>query len=156
MQVGFKAYDLGYREACLALFDVNCPAFFAPNERADYARFLHGADTLYRLAEADDNIVGAFGVFGDADAAHLNWIMVDPRCQGMGIGRAIMAEATIRARALGAGTMKIAASHLSAPFFARFGAVPRLHTQDGWGPGMHRIDMALPLTDPIPRPAPLS
>jgi hypothetical protein len=29
------------------------------------------------------------------------------------------------------------------PFFARFGAVEARRTSDGWGPGMHRVDMVL-------------
>jgi hypothetical protein len=45
------------------------------------------------------------------------------------------------AEAAGGGRVKIAASHLSAPFFAKFGAVPLRTTDDGWGPGMHRVDM---------------
>ena len=36
----FRAYQPADREACLALFDENCPAFFAPNEREDYEAFL--------------------------------------------------------------------------------------------------------------------
>jgi hypothetical protein len=40
-------------------------------------------------------------------------------------------------------SIRIAASHRSAPFFARFGAETVRETPDGWGPGMHRIDMEL-------------
>ena len=39
--------------------------------------------------------------------------------------------------------VSIAASHKSAPFFARFGARIVETTPDGWGPGMHRVDMEL-------------
>ena len=37
----------------------------------------------------------------------------------------------------------IAASHLSAPFFAKFGAMIIKEIKDGWGLNMHRIDMEL-------------
>jgi hypothetical protein len=40
----------------------------------------------------------------------------------------------------------IAASQKSAAFFARFGAVTLKVVDNGWGTGMHRIDMELPLT----------
>lgn len=39
----------------------------------------------------------------------------------------------------------IAASHLSAPFFATFGAKKVAEIKHGWGLDMHRIDMELPL-----------
>ena len=41
--------------------------------------------------------------------------------------------------------IKIAANHLSAPFFAKFGAKTVLETKDGWAPDMHRVDMELHL-----------
>jgi hypothetical protein len=43
--------------------------------------------------------------------------------------------------------LDVAASQHSAPFFARFGARELARTDDGWGPGMHRVDMELPLAD---------
>jgi hypothetical protein len=46
---------------------------------------------------------------------------------------------------LGCVAIDIAASHLSAPFFTRFGAKEVRCTKDGWGAGMHRVDMLLPL-----------
>jgi len=142
MGLAFLPFAAARRDDCLALFDANCPAFFAPNERADYAAFLDRADEAYALAMLDDTLAGAFGVFpGAAGRAHLNWIMLHPERQGAGLGRAIMAEAARRALALDAAAVDIAASQHSAPFFARFGATETALTPDGWGPGMHRIDM---------------
>ncbi|WP_242112849.1 hypothetical protein [Luteimonas aquatica] len=40
-------------------------------------------------------------------------------------------------------TLHISASHKSAPFFARFGALETARVPDGWGPGMHRVEMRL-------------
>jgi len=37
----------------------------------------------------------------------------------------------------------IAASHLSSPFFSKFGAITKNTIKDGWGIGMHRVDMEL-------------
>jgi GNAT superfamily N-acetyltransferase len=75
----------------------------------------------------------------------LCWIMLDPRTQGIGIGSKIMERAIHLARASQTDVVKIAASHKSAPFFAKFGARPVKFTKDGWGPGMDRVDMELPL-----------
>lgn len=142
----FSAYEPAYRGECLALFDANCPRFFAPNERADYEVFLGKFGDNYLLALARGAVVGAFGVTRSAPGrAALRWIMLAPGRQGSGLGRAMMAETEARARALGASVLDIAASHVSAPFFAHLGAVELSRTPDGWGPGMHRVDMERPL-----------
>lgn len=146
MTPGFRAYTPGDAEACLALFDANCPRFFAPEERADYAAYLERV-AGYRVCEAETVIRGAFGVApGLPGRAHLNWILVDPAAQRLGIGRAMMRAAIDAARGLGASGLDIAASQHSAPFFTRFGARELSHVPDGWGPGMHRIDMALEIS----------
>lgn len=139
--VSFRDYRDRDRPACMGLFDANCPAFFAPNEREDYAGFLRRCLPGYRVCERAGRVVGAWGRFG----GDLNWILLDPSAQGLGIGSAIIDEVVDAARAAGLDTLRIAASHRSAPFFARFGAQAVAETVDGWGPGMHRIDMRLAL-----------
>ncbi|WP_447727983.1 GNAT family N-acetyltransferase [Sphingomonas koreensis] len=142
----FRRYAPEDAETCLALFDANCPRFFAPGERADYAAYLDGA-AGYRVCEADGEIRGAFGVApGLPGRAHLNWILIDPAAQRLGIGRAMMQVALDDARSLGAAKLDIAASQHSAPFFARFGARELSRAENGWGPGMHRIDMVLEIS----------
>jgi GNAT superfamily N-acetyltransferase len=140
----FTPFVTAQREACLALFDQNCPGDFAPNERADYEAFLDGRPDDYRVGEIDGRVVAAFGVMKTAvGRCRLSWIMVAKDAQGSGVGRSIMAEVLRHAAACGADAVDIAASHKSAPFFARFGALTRGRTENGWGPGMHRIDMEL-------------
>jgi GNAT superfamily N-acetyltransferase len=136
------------RAACLALFDENCPDFFAPNERADYEAFLDGGQEGYRVGLRDGRIIAAFGVLKTAvdGRCRLSWIMVARHAQGGGVGRVIMADVLRQAAAFGAQWVDIAASHKSATFFARFGARVLGHVPDGWGPGMHRVDMELPVT----------
>ena len=36
----FRAYEAADLPACMILFDANCPAYFAPNERAEFETFL--------------------------------------------------------------------------------------------------------------------
>ena len=75
--------------------------------------------------------------------ARLNWILIYPTEHGRGIGSAMMRRALELANQQALGVISIAASHLSAPFFAKFGAIVIVETPNGWGPGMHRIDMTL-------------
>jgi hypothetical protein len=63
----------------------------------------------------------------------------------MGIGSAIMSRITRLGRASGVRCVSIAASHKSAPFFAKFGATALNSIENGWGQGMHRVDMELRL-----------
>jgi hypothetical protein len=39
--------------------------------------------------------------------------------------------------------VRISASQVSAPFFARCGARELSRVRDGWGPGMHRVEMEI-------------
>ena len=140
----FRPYEAADRERCLAVFDANCPAFFAPNERDDYAAFVDSGGDGYRVCEAGGEIAGAFGLsVVDASTKRLDWIMIDPEAKGRGIGKAIMQQVLDDCQSSAATTLKIAASHKSAAFFERFGANAVRTTRDGWGPGMHRVDMRL-------------
>lgn len=146
-ELRFVPYRPRLRAACLALFDANCPAYFAPNERADFAQFLNEIGPDYAVLLQDGKAKAAFSLTPTTPGrARLNWIMVAPESHGAGIGRLLMQEAKRRAMALGAARVEIAASHLSAPFFARFGARERGRTAHGWGPDMHRVDMEWVLT----------
>jgi GNAT superfamily N-acetyltransferase len=145
-RVTFRPYSKTDRETCIDLFDANCPAYFAPNERADYAQFLDRDPRGYELCLVDGQVAGAFGLIGASAARRrLNWIMLNPRFQGLGAGRAIMDRVAALAESEGIQVVDIAASHKSAPFFAKAGAVTTIVTHNGWGPGMHRVDMELSL-----------
>jgi len=67
--------------------------------------------------------------------------------QFLGIGSIFMNRAISLANNLAINHIKIAASHLSAPFFTKYGAVKVLEIKNGWGPDMHRIDMELMVND---------
>ena len=129
---------------CLSIFDENCPEFFAPNERDEYAEFLDSAPIGYEVCLINNAVIGAFGLVGShPEFKHLNWILISEKLQGLGIGDAFLTRVIKCARAQKLQHIKIAASHLSAPFFAKYGAKITLEVTDGWGPNMHRIDMEL-------------
>jgi len=144
-RASFRPYSRTDKEACLAIFDANCPTFFAPNERADYKSFLDDGPNGYEVCEVSSRVVAAFGLISDKKGLALNWIMLDPGSQGLGIGSVIMKRVISLGVASQSPVMKIAASQKSAPFFARFGAVVTMLTEEGWGPGMDRVDMELHL-----------
>ena len=144
--ISFRPYSTDDRKACLGIFDANCPAFFAPNERNDFEKFLDANPDGYEVCVVNEQVAGAFGLFGNHERRKsLNWILIDPELQGMGIGSAIIERIVGLGRDLELRLLNIAASHKSAPFFAKFGAVTVSVVENGWGPSMNRVDMELHL-----------
>ena len=141
MEIAFRNYRPTDHATCLALFDRNCPAFFVPNELVDYEEFLATVPDWYVVCVVAGDVSGAFGL--DPARAALRWIMIDPDVQGRGIGSVIMNRVIDSARKGGMPSISIAASQKSAPFFEKFGAVERSLQENGWGPGMDRINMTL-------------
>jgi len=140
----YRPLGPGDREACLRLFDANSPESFLPGERADYVSFLDADTGSYQVCVIDDRVAGAVGIEPLAPGrAAIRWLVVAPDLKGRGLGREMVRHVRAAMRSAGVTTMEIAASHRSAPFFARFGAVPHRATADGWGAGMHRVDMEL-------------
>src|SRR5687768_8807373 len=108
--VTFRPYSFAERDACLSLFDANCPEFFAPNEREEYSNFLDTGPDGYELCITDDQIAGAFGLIGaNTLRRRLNWIMLNPQFQGRGIGSAVMARVSTLAVAAELEAVDIAA-----------------------------------------------
>ena len=140
----FRRYRAEDRQACLRLFDENCPTAFAPNERRDYEQFLDDAVDRYELYLIDGEVAGAFGLYPDGpDRLALRWIIVSSGKQRRGVGSAVMNRIVAELRRSTGVTLRISASHKSAPFFAKFGARERDRIPNGWGPGMHRVEMDL-------------
>lgn len=144
--ISFRFYTAQDREACLTIFDENCPEFFALNERVDYAAFLDSNPLEYEVCIVDGAIVGAYGLLGkESEWRDLNWILISSKVQGVGIGSEFINRVVSMGKTAKLTGIKIAASHLSAPFFAKHGALPIREIENGWGIDMHRIDMELKL-----------
>ncbi len=142
----FRQYRRTDYQACRDIFAANCPEFFAPNEEAEYQEFLDAVPESYEVCEVDGQVRGAFGLLPDSgNEKRLSWILLDPEVQGVGIGQKLMERVIDLGHLSETRNVRIAASHKSAPFFARFGAMSTSSTRDGWGPGMDRVDMVLTL-----------
>lgn len=141
----FVAYQSAHFDACMALFEQNCPSHFAVNERQDFAEFLQQCPADYYVLIRQQQVVACFGFTVHPHDRHgqINWIMAAKSTHGSGIGRQMMQYAINLAKQAQIDIVDIAASHLSAPFFARFGAEALNYIEHGWGQDMHRIDMQL-------------
>jgi len=137
------------------IFDENCPTYFAENERQDFSDFLASNPSQYKLGlssepKEEGRIISGFGLMfdqskinSDDKRGRLSWILVSSNTQGLGIGSAMMEFVISAAMDESLIAIDIAASHLSAPFFVRFGANTLCETPNGWGEGMHKVDMEI-------------
>ena len=150
MTLTFRLYDPSQIETCLDLFDSNCPAFFATEERRDYLDFLSTRPLNYFLGLDGNNVVCAFGYSATSDEyPSLNWIMVIPAYQRSGAGGAMMGQyidyLVTNQKSFGS----ISTSQHAEAYFQRYGAVRKEYEEHGWGEGMHRVEMLLPVTDKL-------
>lgn len=136
------------REACLALFRSNVPAYFGENEEADYRAFLDAPAGHYLVLVARENVVvGAGGYAVEADGVYaLCWGMVDRAHHRSGLGRLLL---EVRLGAIGAdhraSAVRLATSQHTRRFYERFGFHATLVTSDGFAPGIDRVEMRLDL-----------
>jgi len=145
----FHRYDESHFNDCLRLFDENCPRYFAENEREGYVDFLNRNPFGYFVGVIEGRVASAFGLITEAGSlrGRLSWILVGSGFKGKGLGVNMISVAKDIARENELLVIDIAASHLSAPFFAKFAAKQLDEILDGWGPGMHKINMQLKLTE---------
>jgi GNAT superfamily N-acetyltransferase len=141
----FEDYSEEIFEDCLKLFDKNCPSFFAENEREDYSNYLLNLADTYKVLISKEKVVAASGIseLKSSNRSRITWIMVCPNEKGKGVGTKLMLYVKQYAHEIESVGIDIAASHLSACFFKKFGAIETSFIKDGWGNDMHRIDMEI-------------
>ncbi|ULH15641.1 GNAT family N-acetyltransferase [Deinococcus sp. KNUC1210] len=155
MPPSIRAFTAADIPACLALFDTNCPPFFAASERADYQAFLgspadHGT---YFVMEDGAEVVACGGVWHGgtlpADVAGLSWGMVRGDLHGRGLGRQLVASrlSWIRQHLPAAREVQIETSQHTQGYYARHGFRVVSRRPDGFAPGLDEIKMVLTLPD---------
>ena len=143
-----RPFDVTDRGACLAIFDSNVPAFFDPEERLGYERFLEErADSCgYLVIERDAKLVGCGGVVVEADreTASLCWGMVENGSHRSGLGR-VLTNARLQAvkQQFGVTRVILNTSQHTVNFYRRFGFQTTDIVRNGYGPGLDRCNMAL-------------
>lgn len=140
-------------DVCLALLASNTPEFFAPQEQADYVRFLRTHQETYFVLERDGEVVAcggvalfpddAAGMQLDVNSAGLTWGMVRRDLHAQGIGTALL-EARLgwlRTHAPQVREVRLATSQFTTEYYARRGFQVRHVTRDGFAPGVDAIEM---------------
>jgi GNAT superfamily N-acetyltransferase len=137
--------------ACLAIFDSNVPTYFAASERpefqSDLASLCPSTGAYLVLVDAGDIIAcGGLGLSSDRQSASLDWGMVRADRQGTGLGKRLTESRLALARALpGLVRLTLATSQHTMGFYQGFGFTTVSVTPGGFGPGLDRVQMVLPL-----------
>ncbi len=145
-----RPYRLADRDACLAVFDSNVPAFFAPHEREGFASFLDDLEKFsvrYFVLDDGELTIACGGVGRRQDEARMCWGIVDGRRHGEGLGRLLLLLRLVRGAELGARHAGHDTIPRVAPFFEREGFIVTGGEDNHYGPGIHRRDLALVLDD---------
>jgi len=144
-----RCYQPADRDACLALFDANAPAYFDPSERKPFGEYL--ANPLGRFAVVDEEagrVLGCGGVMTarEGKIANLVWGMIAPECHRRGLGRLLALERLGWIAAMdGVERVVMDTSQKTAAFYMRLGFAVTNTTPGGYGPGLDRVDMELVL-----------
>ena len=140
-----RPYTAADRAACLAVFDSNVPASFAPDERAGFAGYLDGASARYLvLAAADGAIVGCggYGFRADGQTAILRWGMVLAARHRRGLGRQLtLARLRLAAADPAIARVVLYTTGQTAGFYRRLGFRGTAVLADHDGPGLDQHTM---------------
>ena len=139
--------------ACLSLFGSNCPPYFDPSERADYAQFLSDPDDRgsYFVLELGGEVLACGGIFVKPDGVGgLSWGMVRQDRHRQGLGTRLTDFRLEQLRRLpgvrpGVREVQIDTSQHTEAYYARHGFVVTSRREDGFAPGLHEIKMSLHL-----------
>lgn len=143
-----RAYRSLDKGACIRIFESNAPRFILPHERTDFAEFLDGLPhTGYYLVLEDEAgeiaACGGFSIRQEGEAT-LCWGMVDGKYQGLGIGGLLrLLRLQLLCEIPNLKKVKLSTSQKDAPFFETYGFKILETAPNGYGPGLHKIDMEL-------------
>ncbi len=136
---------------CLAIFDSNTPPFFAPGERPLLERFLRQPNSVFLVVEAEGGSVvacGGYEIMPAEATGYLHWCMVVRDYHRRGIGRRILlARLNQLCDQPGIDTVAADTSQYARGFLEHYGFTVQRIQEGGYGPGLHRYDLSLPLDE---------
>ena len=140
------------REACLAIFDSNCPRFLHPEERPGFDEWLGALQGTYLVIEEDATVIGCGGyaMEPDGQTLTLTWGLLHADHHGRKLGELLLIERLARSLdECNAKHSKLGTTPMIEPFFERVGYRRVSETPNGWGPGLDRVDLRLEFTPEV-------
>lgn len=141
MNFHIRDYHTDDLPAVLNLFRKNVPAYFAPEEEADFVTYLNREREAYFIVETTEGEVGACGGINwlrNGSEGRLSWDMVNPLLHGKGMGTALV---NFRLKRIleqpSVEEIIVRTSQLTVGFYERCGFTLQQTIVDYWAPGYH-------------------
>ncbi len=134
-------------DQCLAIFEGNCPEFFAIPEQKQFAQYL-GKEKLpyFVLIDPDEKIVACGGFVVESNIAELAWGMVERNRHGQGLGTLLFNFRLVEIRKAKAVALKMDTNQHSLGFYLRLGFKIQSKIPNGYAEGLDRFDLLLDLS----------
>lgn len=159
MFITIRPYTPTDKPACIAAFKSNMPRFFAPAELPDFEEWLREQDARYTSPLKNNNeqyyvallnkkVIGCGGYYIDTakQEAKMTWGLITNSLHKRGFGKQLFRYRVNVIRSvcplcrIGLDTTQHAYS-----FFGKLGFTVTRITKNGYGPGLDRYDMELPV-----------
>jgi ribosomal protein S18 acetylase RimI-like enzyme len=142
--MNLRPYTATDFDACLAIFDSNVPRFFAPEERAEFIKFLEHPMGAYFVVENELKALIGCGGYGEINGVGmLTWGMVQKELHRQGVGRFLLREriAHLKAHQPHLREIHMNTSQHSVSFFEREGFRATNVKMNGFAPGSHEYHL---------------
>ena len=150
-----QPYTSSNHDACTGIFNSNCPAFFDPSELELLRRWLGGLDrgmnpygnseqNVFFVGMLENKVIacGGFYVVRSKPEVRLAWGMVHRTFHRKGYGRNLLNYRLDHIRKnFPEHSILLDTSQHTMDFFQKQGFALLKETKDGYGPGLHRMDM---------------
>lgn len=126
------------------LFDANCPAYFAPDERVDFENYLDFELEDYFVVESEGRIVacGGINIREKENKGVLSWGMIHPDHHRKGIGKQLVNHRVNHLKThYKVDRIGVRTTQLVHEFYAKCGFELREVVRDYWAPGYDLYDM---------------
>ena len=140
-------YSGQHRTDCVAIFDSNLPEYVADYERELFTSFVDKGACPYFVVEATGGEIIACGGYAVTDGeARMCWGLVRRDLHRRGVGRFLLVSRLLRIHEeCGDIRVTLDTSHKTSAFFERFGFHVLERIEDGYRPGLHKLEMELTL-----------
>jgi ribosomal protein S18 acetylase RimI-like enzyme len=140
----FRPFSPSDLDQCLAIFDSNCPKFFAANERDKFLKYLTQERLPYFVVtDGDQHQLACGGFIIDEGVGELAWGMVRSDIQHQGIGRYLFIKRLAEITKSGAKMVIMDTSQHSLGFYESLGFRVVRKQPEGYGPDLDRFDLQL-------------
>ncbi len=143
-----RKYSLKDMPACMAIFNSNCPKYFALHELKSFENWLTNAQNYYVIEENNQIIgCGGYDVNDKENKVALSWGMIHKDFHKKGFGRkSIEYRLELIKKLKKDFTIVLDTSQHTHKFYEKLGFKVDKITKNHYGKGLDRYDMSMQLT----------